>query len=216
MGNVRPVLHPLIHLYDSYLLSAYLKSALTPGTQRRTQTRPLLPGSRQGSTTVMEVLPGVTKRAWKHRKGDRYGQSRRLLVKMTLKAEEEAAKRSEGGQRVEAGPWHLQRHEASSSLPPSFLDHHIVLYKRNRINKQVNEQKVEGIQAYILQKKHLVISAPNGTARDSDFQIHHHAIGRRQRFYPLIHRGGLWSHIQFPSTQRLGTIPLICPFNNIL
>ena len=57
---------------------------------------------------------------------------------MTLKAEEEAAKRSEGGQRVEAGPWHLRRHEASSSLPPSFLDHHVVLYQRKRINKQVN------------------------------------------------------------------------------
>ena len=68
---------------------------------------------------------------------------------MTLKAEEEAAKRSEGGQRVEAGPWHLRRHEASSSLPPSFLDHHVVLYQRKRINKQVNEQKVEGIEKII-------------------------------------------------------------------
>ena len=72
---------------------------------------------------------------------------------LSLKAEEEAAKSSEGGQRVEAGPWDWQRHKASSLLP-SFLDHHIVLYKRKRINKQVNEQKVEGIQAYILQKKH--------------------------------------------------------------
>ena len=66
-----------------------------------------------------------------------------------MEAEEEAAKSNEGGQRVEAGPWHLQRHEASSSLLPSFLDHHIVLYKRKRINKQVNEQKVEGIEKVI-------------------------------------------------------------------
>lgn len=83
IGNVRPVLHPFVHLYDSYLLCAYLKSALTLGIQRRTRTRPLLPGSRQGSTTVMEVLPVATVGAWKQRKGDQYGQSRSLLIKMT-------------------------------------------------------------------------------------------------------------------------------------
>ena len=197
-------------------MSTYLKSALTPGTQRRTWTRPLLPGSRQGSTTVMEVLPGSTQGLGSTEKGPVWTVKEPSSNNdLSLKAEEEAAKSNEGGQRVEAGPWHLQRHEASSSLLPSFLDHHIVLYKRKRINKQVNEQKVEGIQAYILHKKHLVISAPNGTAQDSDFQFHHHIIGKRQQFCPLIHGGGLWSHIQFPSLQRLGTIPLICPFNNI-
>ena len=122
---------------------------------------------------------------------------------MTLKAEEEAAKRSEGGQRVEAGPRHLRRHEASSSLPPSFLDHHVVLYQRKRINKQVNEQKVEGIQAYILQKKHLVISAPNGTARDSDFQIHHHAIGPGPSLFMEFSRQEYWSGLPFPSPGHL-------------